>query len=136
VHNTKRAGSGAADPVLLKTSTNGFSDSTPEIAKQARRDGRRRQLDLFIAEPASPILGLHVKIDRPIDRDRPCCENVCAIGPAKGPHAGELICADCGRHRGWLSKTTARWIEDVISRFGAPTTPIVVRTFHTYTAQG
>jgi hypothetical protein len=40
VREKVRAGTGDADP-LLKTSTNGFSDSTPEIAKQAHRDGRR-----------------------------------------------------------------------------------------------
>jgi hypothetical protein len=43
-----------------------------------------------------------------------------------------LICADCGHHRGWLSKSTAQWIGSVITRFGAPTTPIVVRRTHTY----
>jgi len=32
-----------------------------------------------------------------------------------------------GEHRGWLSATTAQWIEHVVTRFGAPTTPIVVR---------
>src|SRR5262249_10648520 len=34
-------------------------------------------------------------------------------------------CASCGQHRGWLSKSTAQWIEHVAMRFGAPT--IVVR---------
>ena len=58
--------------------------------------------------------------------------NICIIGDARGPHAGELICANCGQHRGWLSKTTAAWIENVITRFGAPTTPIVVRKAHTF----
>jgi hypothetical protein len=71
-------------------------------------------------------------MDRPVDRDRPCCRNICRIGAAKGPHAGELLCADCDQHRGWISKSTAHWIESVISRFGAPTTPIVVRKAHTY----
>ncbi|MFL6833446.1 MAG: hypothetical protein ACJ8F0_12735 [Xanthobacteraceae bacterium] len=80
--------------------------------------------DLF---GAPTLIGLRVKLDRPVDRERPCCRNICTIGPARGPHAGSLTCSDCGQHRGWLSKTTARWIEDVITRFGAPTTPIVVR---------
>jgi hypothetical protein len=78
------------------------------------------------------LVGLTVKLDRPVDRERPCCHNVCTIGAGKGPHAGELICASCGRHRGWLSKPTAQWIEHVVTRFGAPTTPIVVRKSHTY----
>jgi hypothetical protein len=91
-----------------------------------------RQLDLFLAEPQTPLAGLRVKLDRPADHDRPCCRNICSIGPGKGPHAGQLICIDCSQHRGWLSKTTAHWIEDVISWFGAPTTPIVVRRSHIY----
>jgi hypothetical protein len=72
-------------------------------------------------------VGLQVKLDRTVDRDRPCCRNIFVIGAGAGPHAGELICVDCGQHRGWLSKPTAQWIESVVARFGAPTTPIVVR---------
>jgi hypothetical protein len=81
---------------------------------------------------APTLIGLKVQLDRPVDRKRPCCRNICTIGAAKGPHAGELTCAACGQHRGWLSKSTARWIESVIARFGAPTTPIVVRKSYTY----
>jgi hypothetical protein len=80
----------------------------------------------------SDLVGLKVKLDRPVDRDRPCCQNLCVIGNGRSPHAGELRCADCGRHRGWLSKSTAQWIEHVATRFGAPTTPILVRKSHTY----
>jgi hypothetical protein len=78
------------------------------------------------------LIGLKVRLDRPVDRDHPCCNNVCIISAGKGPHAGELHCADCGQHRGWLSKPTAQWIESVIARFGAPTTPIIVRRSHAY----
>src|SRR5438105_1994723 len=87
------------------------------------------QLDMFGAAPVDEgnLVGLKVQLDRPIDRERPCCSNVCTIGAARWPHAGELICAGCGQHRGWLSQSTARWIESVVMRFGAPTTPIVVR---------
>jgi hypothetical protein len=91
-----------------------------------------RQLDFFVAEPPSPLAGLRVRMDRPIDRDNPCCRNHCIIGSAKGPHAAELTCADCGQHRGWLSKTTTHWIERVIERFGAPRELIVVRAAHSY----
>jgi hypothetical protein len=78
------------------------------------------------------LIGLKVKLDRPVDRERPCCLNICTIGPARGPHVGELICADCGQDRGWLSQTIAQWIEDVVTRFGAPATPIVMRKSHSY----
>jgi hypothetical protein len=86
-------------------------------------------VDLF---GSTTLIGLEVKLDRPADRERPCCKNICRIGAARGPHAGALTCTGCGQHRGWLSKSTARWIESVITRFGAPTTPIVVRKSHTY----
>jgi hypothetical protein len=93
---------------------------------------RSRQLDLFIPKVESPLVGLRVRMDRPVDRDRPCCRNFCTIGSTKGPHAGELICADCGQHRGWITNTVAYWIESVIARFGAPTTPILVRRCHAF----
>jgi hypothetical protein len=89
------------------------------------------QLDMFNAGEANNLIGLKVKLDRPVDRERPCCRNVCIIGVGKGPHAHALHCSDCGQHRGWISKSTATWIEQVVTRFGAPTTPIVVRN-HTF----
>jgi hypothetical protein len=92
------------------------------------------QLNMFGAAPAvdTNLVGLKVKLDRPVDREQPCCNNVCIINAGKQPHAGELRCANCDQHRGWLSKPTAQWIESVITRFGAPTTPIVVRKAHTF----
>ena len=66
-----------------------------------------------------------VALERPVDRARPCCRNICIIGAPRGPRAGELICADCGRHRGWLSKPAAQQIAQA-TRLGVPTTPIVV----------
>jgi hypothetical protein len=68
------------------------------------------------------IAGLKIKLDHFVDRKRPCCKNICIITAS-----GELVCADCGQHRGCLSEKTTRWIEHVATRFGAPTTPIVVR---------
>jgi hypothetical protein len=92
------------------------------------------QRDLFPTTPAaaSSLIGCRIRLDRPVDREQPCCNNVCIIGAGKGPHAGALHCADCGQHRGWLSKTTAQWIESVVTRFGAPDGPIIVRKSHTY----
>src|SRR5215467_12757770 len=94
----------------------------------------KNQLKMFIVPTPTPdgIVGLKIKLDRPVDREQPCWNNVCIIYAGKGPHAGALYCADCGHHRGWLSKPTAAWIEHVVTRFGAPTTPIVVRKSHTY----
>jgi hypothetical protein len=86
-----------------------------------------RQPDFFAEPQRGPLVGLRVKLDRDIDRDRPHCRNIYTIGPGKGPHAGELICVDCGHHR-WMSKRAADWLEFVVTRFGAPNTPISVRT--------
>src|SRR5262245_56304377 len=94
---------------------------------RARR--ARMSTDLF---GAPTLIGLKLKLDRPIDRERPCCRNVCTIGAAREPHVGELTCSNCGQHRGWLSKSTAQWIGEVVARFGAPATPIVVRKAHTF----
>jgi hypothetical protein len=68
------------------------------------------------------LVGLKIKLDRLVDRERPCCRNVCTVTAA-----GELVCINCGQRRGWLSKSTAQSIEHVATRFGAPTTPIVMR---------
>jgi hypothetical protein len=68
------------------------------------------------------IAGPKIKLDRLVDRKRPCCKNICIITAA-----GELVCADCGQHRGCLSEKTTRWIEHVSSRFGAPETITVHR---------
>jgi len=46
------------------------------------------------------IIGLKIRMDRPVDRERPCCRNICIISAGKGPHAGTLNCADCSQRRG------------------------------------
>jgi hypothetical protein len=68
------------------------------------------------------IAGLKIKLDRLVDRKRPCCKNICIITAG-----GEPVCADCGQHRGWFSEKTTRWIEHIATRFGAPETITVHR---------
>jgi hypothetical protein len=71
------------------------------------------------------LFGLRVRFEGAIAR---CCgSTVAVINQADGPHFGKLTCDSCGVHRGWLSKSTADWITAVINKFGAPTTPIVLR---------
>jgi hypothetical protein len=72
------------------------------------------------------IIGLKIELD-PIDCGQPICQNICNIDLGKGPHIGELRCDGCGRHRGWLSKDVACWLESIVAIFGRPTTPIAVR---------
>ena len=75
----------------------------------------------------SPLLGLQVKLERNIDKTKPCHRNVATVHPGKGPHAGELRCADCDRHRGWLSKEAGEQLLAVIEKFGMPTEPLIIR---------
>src|SRR5262245_25007501 len=72
------------------------------------------------------LQGLKIRLDRPTDREHPCCRNICTITAG-----GELVCTDCNQRRAQLSEPTAHWIEHIATRFGAPTTPIVVRKPHT-----
>jgi hypothetical protein len=72
------------------------------------------------------VVGLMVRMSRRIDNERPCCDNVCVIHPGKPPHVGELRCAGCGHHRGWLSHGAAEWLADAVREHGTPTGPINV----------
>ena len=84
------------------------------------------QLDIFLPAPATTasssslsIVGMTIRLDRPIDHERPCCDNLVII-TAGTLHRGRIHCAACGRDRGWLSGTTIDFIEQVSRRFGAP----------------
>jgi len=81
-------------------------------------------LDLF-GNPVTPVL--LVRLDRQIDRDKPCCDNVAIVGPGKAQHAAELRCANCDAHRGWLRREALDFLTDLSQRFGAPAEPIILR---------
>ena len=68
---------------------------------------------------SSSLTRTSIKLDRPGDRERPCCDNVVTIS-ANTLHRARIHCAACGRDRGWLSGTTIDFIEQVSRRFGAP----------------
>jgi hypothetical protein len=79
----------------------------------------------------STIVGLHVKLNRGIDRVMPCpCgDDIAVIGPGKGPHAAALRCATCKSFRGWLSDAAAAFLEKVARAFRTardPTDPTKV----------
>jgi hypothetical protein len=73
------------------------------------------------------LIGLKVELHRPSDS---CCRGICTIREGKGPHVGELRCADCNRHRGWLNFETACFLESVMVVFGLPQQPVVVDELH------
>ena len=77
-------------------------------------------------ENMSPLFGQRVKFDG--ERCCPQCGNkIAVIGRSVGPHYAELRCVGCSAHCGWLSKSTASWLETIIRKFGAPLTPIILR---------
>jgi hypothetical protein len=68
------------------------------------------------------LTDLRVRLDRRIDREAGCHNNLAVIGPGKGPHAYELRCTECDKHRGWVSRRTANFLAESIRVFGVPRT--------------
>jgi hypothetical protein len=67
-----------------------------------------------------------MRLDRSIDRERPCCENLATIHVGAGPHGAALRCSSCGQHRGWLPKEAIEFVKQVTERFGALGQPITL----------
>jgi hypothetical protein len=74
--------------------------------------------DLFPDTERSPAIGTLVRLDRSVDRVRPCHANTAILAPGTGPHAAALICSVCGSHRGWATKQTVNFIERTFRMFG------------------
>jgi len=74
-----------------------------------------------------PLVGLKVNLPRQCQ----CGHDVVHVGPGRGPHRASLQCALCGRHCGWLSHKAAKFLADVIDRFGKPIAPVRVRVSQT-----
>jgi hypothetical protein len=85
--------------------------------------------DLFDATEwrLPPAIGMTVKLDRDVDRQHPCHDNLAVLHPGKAGHAAELRCATCGHHRGWASKAMIEFITETARRFGAPSEPLIWR---------
>jgi hypothetical protein len=80
---------------------------------------RPRQLDMFEPLPTnSPVTGTLVKLDRYGDRVQPCHENIAVVAAGSGPHGAALLCSACGAHRGWLFKSTIRFLERTMQLYG------------------
>jgi hypothetical protein len=76
---------------------------------------------------SAPAIGMTVRLDREIDRQRPCHYNYAIVCAGKPPHAAELRCSACNAHRGWLPKAALVFIVEMTARFGAPAKPLVLR---------
>ena len=83
------------------------------------------QQDLFGPLPSpslstldtSPLDGMRLNLRRKIDSKKGCCRNFAIVRGGKGPHAAELKCAGCGKHRGWLPHFTANWLLTMLAFF-------------------
>lgn len=88
-----------------------------------------KQLDLFRAvsgpplPPGDPTHGLMVRLPTACR----CGETLAVVGSGSGPHAASATCTACGTHRSWLSHLTHDFLAKLISKFGRPTEPIVLR---------
>jgi hypothetical protein len=71
----------------------------------------------------SPIVGLRVRMPRGC---QVCGSYVGTIGSSCGSHAARLTC-ECCIHRGWLGARETAFVIKIVSTFGCPITPIVVR---------
>jgi hypothetical protein len=65
----------------------------------------------------SPLHGVKLKLERKVDLTSPCCSNFAIIHAGKGPHAAELRCERCGKHRGWLPKEWENFLLTAIAFF-------------------
>ena len=74
-----------------------------------------------------PPVGLRVKLDRTIDRLRPCHDNIATVDHGRAHHCAGLRCCQCGRHRGWLPREGFQFLADLTQRFGASAEPIILR---------
>jgi hypothetical protein len=95
------------------------------IAVSEERDpaGGGRTMTVFVTGPADadadPLLGLQVMMPGACSK---CRHRMAVIG-----HATALTCARCRHARGRLAKQEADFINNIISTFGGPTAPIVLR---------
>jgi hypothetical protein len=82
------------------------------------QDARRHPIQAELYEGDDPLIGRLIRLDRRMDRERPCHANVAEICPGVGPHAYALRCCGCGQHRGWLPKRVASFFLECITVSG------------------
>jgi hypothetical protein len=101
------------------------SNSAPARAAPSREhiaellNTTRRPLEAAAAADAlyaGALVGQTVRLSRACDFARPCCENLGTICPGKGPHAYELRCYGCFRHKGWFGRhqSAVMWAERML----------------------
>jgi hypothetical protein len=76
-------------------------------------------------DPGNPTLWLTVVMSGACPK---CRNRLAVIGHGKKPYAASLACTRCRRHRGELTQQETDFINKIISTFGRPTAPIVLRS--------
>jgi hypothetical protein len=77
---------------------------------------------------AAQLFGLRVKLDAVAPRR--CCSypaNVAVVTCGTGSHFANLNCLGCGALRGALTERTAAAIAAIVTTFGKPNEPIILR---------
>jgi hypothetical protein len=82
-----------------------------------------KQLNPFAAP--NDIFGLQVVMPSACPK---CRSRMAVIRPDKKPYIASLICARCRRHREWMAEETIDFVNSIISTFGRPTAPVVLRS--------
>jgi hypothetical protein len=82
--------------------------------------------DLFAATaPSTSLIGLAVLMPS----DCPACgARAAVLGSSRAMHHAAIRCAECDRHRGWVSAAFAAFVGAIVDEFGRPTEPIVLRS--------
>jgi hypothetical protein len=68
------------------------------------------------------LLGMPAQLPDPCR----CGSMLAAIEAGVGLHCAGLRCA-CGRHRGWVSGASHKFLTETVKRFGRPTKPVQIR---------
>jgi hypothetical protein len=133
----KQAPAAPREPVLDQITGTTHHRSIASWTKWLRGD----EAELIYA--ISPSLGGEIELLGPEAEELkelrrvvcPMCGDLHAVlGSSRGPHAASIRCAECDRHRGWVSATTASFIGAVIDEVGRPTDPIIVHRSTTVTS--
>jgi hypothetical protein len=82
--------------------------------------------DLFAATaPSTSLIGLAVLMPS----DCPACgARAAVLGSSRAMHHAAIRCAECDRHRGWVSAAFAAFVGAILDEFGRPTAPIILRS--------
>jgi hypothetical protein len=72
------------------------------------------------------LAGIEVKLERPLERDQPCCSNICTISAGKGPPRGRTSLCRVRASSRLDHESHPRVARRHHPRDGVPATPIAI----------